>query len=442
MMNHQRQPSYAECVREVARLRRVAGEELGLPADHQIMRHLDHLEKDWGPLLLYQVRRCIERLQAERAKLDRIADRIPPAGVFNGTDLLVGECTTPHGAATHVFLDPNTFVTHWLIAGTPGSGKTTLVRLLLAELVLQRPWVTILLFDPNRSYEALCREHRIWVSLPFYETRMNVFCPPPGYPFGTWVCQKLDALGRNELRNSIYLITRRLDKRLAADGLPERDDGRCLPSSLINLRDDLDMHREKPGSRDEAYRAAALNVIDGRIRTTGSSVYDCARGMEDLLTRSRVRLDVQGLSPPESAEFYQTNFIQYLYCRRSLEPLVEPPVLEALTVVEEAQVLLGKYAHANIASYQEILLKSRSLGMGFIFVAQDLQDIDPRVLSAIGNFAVFRQSSAVNKRLARDLLDLSPRETELLGRLETGECFVKMGGHPRWPFPFLMRVTP
>ena len=121
---------------------------------------------------------------------------------------------------------------------------------------------------------------------------------------------------------------------------------------------------------------------------------------------------------------------------------MEPPVLEALTVVEEAQVLLGKYAHANIAAYQEILLKSRSLGMGFIFVAQDLQDIDPRVLSAIGNFAVFRQSSAVNKRLARDLLDLSPRETELLGRLETSECFVKMGGHPRWPFPFLMRVTP
>jgi hypothetical protein len=204
----------------------------------------------------------------------------------------------------------------------------------------------------------------------------------------------------------------------------------------------LATRREKPGTRDEAYRSAALNVIDGRIRTTGSEVYDCSRGMEDLLTSSRVRIDTHGLSPPESAEFYQTSLVHYQHCRRSLESIVEPPALEALFVAEEAQVLLGRHSHANIALYQEILLKSRSLGTGFIFVAQDIEDIDPRVLSAISNFAVFRQSSAVNKRLARDLLDLSSRETELVGRLPTGECFVKMGGHPRWPFPFLMRVTP
>lgn len=435
-------PTYPERIREVARLRRVAGEELGLPASHIVFRHLNHLEKDWQPVLLRQVERCVERLRAERDKLDRISDHVPPGGVFDDGNLPVGESPTPYGSPTPVSLHSNSCPTHWLMAGTPGSGKTTLVRLVLTLLVAACPWVPILVFDPNRSYEAQCRDPRTWVSIPYYETRINVFRAPAGYAYGPWRPQKIDALGRGELLHSRYLMEKRLDRMFIEAGVPERDDGKCLAPSLVDLRDDLATRHEKPGSRDEAYRTAALNVINGRIHTTGIEVYNCSRGMEDTLTNSRVRVDTHGLSPPESLEFFETGLIHYLYGRRSLEPLVEPPVLRALVVVEEAQVLLGRHAHTNIALYQEILLKSRSLGIGFVFVAQDLEDIDPRVVSAICNFAVFRQSSAPNKRLARDLLDLSPRETELLGRLPTGECFVKMGGHPRWPFPFLMRVTP
>ena len=60
----------------------------------------------------------------------------------------------------------------------------------------------------------------------------------------------------------------------------------------------------------------------------------------------------------------------------------------------------------------------------------------------MGSYIIFAQSSGTNKKFARDLLDLSPAETSLLGRLHIGECFVKLAGHPIWPFPFIMKVTP
>jgi len=438
-----RTPTLSEQVRCLAKLKRTASEELGLPINHIIFRHLDRLEKHWDHGLYQQVQRCLKRLRAERDKLDCIGHHIPPQGVFDGGDVFLGEAPTPHGTPTRVIADSNDCPTHWLVPGAPGVGKTTFVRVFLKHLVAVRPEIAVIIWDPVQGYAELCRDPATWVNIAWHEVRINPLRAPVGYLYELWKPQKADALGgRSELLHGRYLVLKRLDRQFEEAGVPERDDGKCPVPSLFDLRDDLARNREKPGSRDEGYRAAALNLIEGRIRTTGGHVYDCARGMEDYLTSTRVHMDMHGLSPPESVEFFETSLIHHLYCRRSLEPLVEPPVLDALSVAEEAQVLLGRHAHTNIALYQEILLKSRSQGTGFLFVVQDLEDIDRRVLSAISNFAIFRQASATNKRLARDLLDLSPREAELLGRLPTGECFVKMGGHKRWPFPFLMRVIP
>ena len=433
-----REPTLAQRLKMVADLRLIARERFGLGDEHLVMRHLQRLEIYWEQSLLEQVQTCLKRLEAERAKIERIGDRVPPNDTFRSVELLVGEVTTPHGIPTRVLLDSSNLLLGMLVTGLRGAGKTTFVRLLLQLIVTCYPFVRILLFDPNKSYVETCSNPRRWINIPWQEVRTNPLRAPIGYPYDSWINASTDMLGRGELLHSKYLIQKRITDLFKEAHIPEKDDGICLPPSLYDLRDDLANRRERPGSREEGYRQAALNLIQGRVATT-SNTYSCNRGMEDPLTESRVRLDMEGLSPLESMEYFITRFILYTYCRLTIAPRIEPPQLHTLIIVEESQTLLGK--HGNLALYQEILLKARPLGVGFLFITQSMTEIDPIIFASLSSFLVFAQSSASNKRLAKDILDLSQRETQMLGCLRVGECFVKLTSHPTWPYPFVMRVN-
>jgi DNA helicase HerA-like ATPase len=162
--------------------------------------------------------------------------------------------------------------------------------------------------------------------------------------------------------------------------------------------------------------------------------------MEALLTNSRTRVSTEGLAPVETLEYYITNLVHYLYRKRSLEPMVDPPALHTIVVVEEAQTLVERHPFAVIPFYNEMLLRCRSLGIAFIFVVQDINRVDPTIQAACSNVVLFTQSTGFNKRAAHHIADLSSRETSMLGELQTGECFIRFAGHPTWPYPFLARI--
>lgn len=428
----------AEQIRVAAELERFAAEHLGLSADDPVRRRIRRLQKVWDTSEFKRIRCAIANLRATRTELHRIGVHVPPIGVLDG-DLLLGEAPTPHYVATPVCLQSFRLLLGTLIIGLIGAGKTTACRRIVNLVAELLPHVHILLFDPNRSYVETCHNPRLWLNTPWHDISINPLRAPNNYPYEQWINLQLDVLSRGELLHSRYLLAQRLQKLFKAATVPRIDDGACLPPTLYELRDDLANHRCRPGSREEAYRESALNVLDGRLRTSGA-IYDCCRGQEDILTRSRVRIDVEGISPIESYRFLLTNLIHYAFRRRCVEPLLEPPELHTLIVIEEAQTLLKSREDSPLSLYQELLLKSRSLGIGYVFVTQDVSRIDPIVLAGMSNFFVFAQASAEDKLLVQRLLDLAPRETALLGELQSGECFGKFVSHSHWPYPFVMKV--
>ncbi len=110
---------------------------------------------------------------------------------------------------------------------------------------------------------------------------------------------------------------------------------------------------------------------------------------------------------------------------------------------EEAQTFLQSRSGGAVPYYQEMLLRARNLGLGFVMIVQSLSAIAPVIRAACSNVFIFSQRSGADKREAASLLDLSRRETELLGRLAPGECFMRLApGAGSWPYPFLARVRP
>ncbi len=435
-----REPEAPDRTRELMAMWRTARESFGLSAEHSVCRNIQRLAKVWNEPLYCCTRRALANLETARETASRMADRIPPPEAFQ-SGLEIAFAPTPGGTDTSVRIPEDQLTLHGMIAGLPGSGKTWFVRRLLACLIRACPHVRILVFDPNDSFASFCADPRMWLTILWLYLRLNPIVPPPGFPLELWLSGALDLLGRGYLMHSLHLVQRRLDALVAEARRVAASEETIEFPSLFDLRDNLVHRKCRPGSKEDQYRESAVNLLDGRLRST-ASVYDCARGMEPLLTSTRARISTKGLSPVASLEFLINNLIHYVYRARSTGPLIEPPRLHTLIVIEEAQTLLERRAGGGITFYQEILLRARSLGIGFLFVTQSIDLIDPLVLAAVSNHFIFGQSSAQAKRVVRETLDLSRRETEMLGELQTGEVFVKFAGHPTWPHPFLARVRP
>ncbi len=421
----------------VAELKHKAIQELGVGPSDALYRDLILLERHWNEQLYASVRRAVENRMGARASMAHVGDRIPPLRAFAG-ELLIALVYTLTGDLAPVFTRADRFLLHTVIAGLPGMGKTFLCRLLLTMVAAACPNVRIIVFDPNRSYEILCSDSRVWLSVAWDAIKLGPFAPPPGYPLQRWISEKVDQFCRGELMASRYLLARCLDELIASAMHRAATTGTIVYPSLGDARTYLLGKKYPAWSPDEKYRRSLHNVLDGRIRTSGS-IYDCSTGMESLITDSRVRIATDGLAPLQSMEFLVTHLIHYACRRRAIQPLAEPPELHTVIVLEEAQTLLQRHGD-NIAYYQELLLKARALGVGFVFVCQDISRIDPIVLAACSNHFIFGQANADDKHTCQKLLDLSSRETALLSELTVGEAFVRFIGHPIFPWPFLARI--
>jgi DNA helicase HerA-like ATPase len=354
---------------------------------------------------------------------------------------------------------------HVLTVGASGSGKTTTVLTLLAELWREHQ-IPFLAIEPSKT------EYRSLMTVPGLESlrvislgrddisplRLNPLAPPPGVRRENHAGAVLAAL---KLALPLFpplpqLLDEAIDhayERAGWDYDTTLADG-LTPPTLRALLDSFEVVFEKQGFRGDALSMAA----SVRLR------------LNSLLQGSRGRV----LDTVESTDFAELLSGPVVVELNEIQDNDEKAVLAAfvldrvqaaarqrgsaagqllhVTVLEEAHRLLSK-ADAGagnalggdntkaqtVRAFCEAIAELRSTGEGWIISSQRPAALADDAVANTGTRIIHRLETASDRQGLLDDLDASPLEREAAARLSEGEAVM------RWPQrdePEIVQVTP
>ena len=350
-----------------------------------------------------------------------------------------------------------------LVAGTPGSGKTTTVLEILTQL-WERHRVPFLVIEPTKAeYRTLLRHPALaglrLVSLgrddlaPF---RLNPLAPPPGVRCETHVGAVLAAfkaalplppplpqLLEDALERS-YTVAGWSDESTSSDRLD--------PPTLRGLLRSFDEVFDAAGYVGEARNvAAALRVrLRSLLRGSRGRVFDTVESVdfEELLRRPVVveLHEVDDLDDKALAAMLLLDRLRASARRRGSSG----GELRHVTVIEEAHRLLPRGVRhgpeegtntraAAVEAYCDAIAELRAYGEGFVISSQMPSRLAEAAVANTSARILHRLESAADRDAMLADFDADDADREAAARLSVGEAVV------RWP-PLdeaqVIRVTP
>jgi len=363
----------------------------------------------------------------------------PPAGNEVAGPILLGvvEATgAPYG------LEPDDLLRNTAVFGSTGSGKTTLIKRLIHELTQESMKdVSFAIFSFNREYRDLVMllGCQIVLLLRLLRYRFNPLEVPPGVVLREY----LSGFATVFTQSSGLLIASRGLLLIMLAGLFDQ----YLPAVTgiyPALPDVLQFARSydvPTMARAFECKGAIIDRLRSLLFATGD-LFSCSTGfpMEEVWTRNVV-WECDGLTP-EHETFVILSLLHWLF---SYHLANTPPEdgLRSVIVIDEANRMLDRSAQARVLEGVPLIATQiaqfRKTGCALIIAAQ----LPSRILDgAIENCVrkvCFQLGDGADIRTAASSLQLTPKQADILSRLEVGQAVVR---DPRYPEPFVVRVLP
>lgn len=343
---------------------------------------------------------------------------------------------------------------HSLIVGASGSGKTTTVLSMLAELWREHR-IPFLVIEPTK------KEYRSLLETPGFEDlrvvclgrddvaplRLNPLAPPPG------VRREVHA---NAVLASLKLalplqtpLPQLLDEaidwayQLAGWDYDTTSEAGLRPPTLRSLRESFDTIFARKGYQKESDAqniGVAFGVrLDTLLRGSRGRVLDTVESVDfgELMLRP-VIVELDEISDNDDKAIFASFLLDRLRgaakARGSSEGL-----LKHVTVIEEAHRLLarangmstdgtGDNARADtVKAFCDAIAELRSVGEGFVLSTQNPSDLARVAISNTATRIVHRLEDAGDRDAVLDDLAASQLDRDVAARLNPGEAIV------RWP---------
>lgn len=328
------------------------------------------------------------------------------------------------------------FLSHMLIVGRSGSGKTNVVFQIIKELLTYKKpfWV----FDWKRNYRDLLQLTR---DLHIFTIGRNIssFTFNPLIPllnedpktrikhFTKWVC-KAYYLGEGAASIIEKGLDFLFDKFSVYEGkqltYPTLKD---LEAWLQNFKPD---RREKDWLQSTTRAIRSLNFgIVGECLNTQAQL-----PLAELLGKN-VIFELDALNRNEKIFFKEA----LLYARHAFK-IAQPEreKLQDIIIIEEAHHLLSKHQENEDDILDIILREERELGTGIIIVDQQASDLSRTAFANTATTIALNQKSSSDINAISSSLLLAEDQKRALGRLPIGYAIVKMQHRKEYDTPLLI----
>jgi hypothetical protein len=367
----------------------------------------------------------------------------PPAELAAG-DYVLGNVVYGGREAYPFGLREQEWLSHGIVCGIPGSGKSNILALIARELSRHgKPW---LMFDWKKSMRAIKatdwgRDVTVF-SIGRSRFHFNPLIPPPGTMPEVWLQMLLQTIetsfycgfGVSHLiRKALHFTYTEYDvynayreKRPVSEW--------PIPLDLLEYIEAYPARGRMAGWRDSAERA--LDVL------CFPQLRDCMNvrtqlPFEKILERP-VILELDLLSDHEKVFAVDSMMLWiYYYALQNSGPRER---LRSVIIVDEAHFIVSK-RQQDLTGTESVVEKDirmlRELGIRCLLASQSPSALSPIVLGNTYLTISLNLKHEADVAAAAHTMLLSAEERKYLGQLPVGEAIVKLQG--RYPKPFLVR---
>lgn len=347
-----------------------------------------------------------------------------PKGFCNG-DILLGDVLF-RGRKLYPFRLPlGSLIKHVGVFSQTSKGKTNLCMLMATQLA--RKDVPFIIFDIKRNYREMLQLKDINGLEAFTLGRsispksLDMFKPPRGLSRQQWIKMVLDSM------EEIYFFGRGVSHILRK--MLEDD------QKVEKVLDGLKKEKSKQSSyRKSAWLDSSLSRIED-LSTIKDVIWNPkGKSIESLLGR-KVILELDSLNSLERQLIYEV-ILKYSYYHH-LNGREREKVSQVI-ILEEFQALLRRQAGNQEAFIESLFRMGRELGIGLIYVCQNISQIPVTILQNTNTVICLNQNHEYDMRGCALSLLLSRDEQAMLGRLPTGQAIMRMSEGYTKPFRILV----
>jgi hypothetical protein len=365
-----------------------------------------------------------------------------PSSLLETPDLALGEVVSGDRAVRGWGLNCSELTKHMIICSRTGSGKSTVTRLIVAELLRVRKASPteepgLLYFDVKDDCLPMVRNHPELVYLPWNRLWFNPLRPPPGMERKDWWTLFAEACGFNF---KIYLpgmnfILEYLDE------LAEMH-----PNTLPTMKDFYKLmiqHHEVTPKRVE-YFSVMYNRIRTLISILGANLdFSVGLPLERLISKP-VILSLSRLRAAEQ-EWLITVILTWVYAYHLVQRKRGEDRLRLLVICDECHRIWGSHLETSQISEEMGMpvlslfpTQFRDFGVGLVGTTNMPGLISQSFWSNTSIKITGNLSSGYDVWKTSEAMGLDDEQTEAIYKLKRGEWIVRM---PRDPEPFMV-VTP
>ncbi len=331
----------------------------------------------------------------------------PPAP--KGPAVSLGTCIPVISSPIDYLLPLQELLSHILIAGATGSGKTTLAKCLILQLTKLN--VPVLVFDLHGEYRDLSGFMKL--SIEDGSLKINLLANPfTGYSseYAEFIVDVFTEVLDLTLPQSV-MLSKTLEAVAKSDN-----------PSIGKLVDAIESLSVKSYAEYET-KMALLRKLTKFTRGQGAKLFSSGSIEWDVLSSKPCIIDLSTVFSSELRKLLVYLILRYIYDAIKLSG--ETANLRLAVLLEEVEKISPEYGQNDLSIIDYLVSEARKFGVCLIMTAQSLSRLSTAILQNTGTKVILRQASLDDIKVASKILAVSSSTSKMLVSLRAGWAFVK-----------------